>query len=154
VLQECRSCSGITVDNPASDAIGFRKSDQQLRSPQYPPRRLSKGLPHSALLAARFDCKHECHGDARFAAHFRRSHRSEVDQRLQPTGTGREMNEVTEETAGKAKEAAAPSGDLAQRYRQIGISAVAAAARYQGAAKNPAYAPAPASWDNRPGEAA
>jgi hypothetical protein len=27
-------------------------------------------------------------------------------------------------------------------YRQIGISAVAAAARYQGSAKNPAYAPA------------
>ena len=64
------------------------------------------------------------------------------------------MNEVTEETAGKTKQTAAPSGDLAQRYRQIGISAVAAAALYQGAAKIPAYAPAPASWDNRPSEAA
>jgi hypothetical protein len=64
------------------------------------------------------------------------------------------MHEVTEETAGKAKETPTPSSDLAQRYRQIGISAVAAAARYLGAAKNPAYAAAPPNWDNRPSEAA
>ncbi|HEY1982706.1 MAG TPA: hypothetical protein VGH13_21715 [Xanthobacteraceae bacterium] len=64
------------------------------------------------------------------------------------------MHEVTEETAGKTEKNPAPSSDLAQRYRQIGISAVAAAARYQGAAKNPAYAAAPPSWDNRPSEAA
>lgn len=31
-------------------------------------------------------------------------------------------------------------------YGQIGISAVAAAARYQGGAKNPAYAPALIKW--------
>lgn len=31
-------------------------------------------------------------------------------------------------------------------YGQIGISAVAAAARYQGTAKNPAYAPTPTDW--------
>jgi hypothetical protein len=31
-------------------------------------------------------------------------------------------------------------------YGQIGISAVAAAARYQGIAKNPAYAPASNDW--------
>ena len=63
------------------------------------------------------------------------------------------MNEATEETTSKAKETATQSGELAQRYRQIGISAVAAAARYhEGAAKNPAYAPA--GWANRPGEAA
>jgi hypothetical protein len=31
-------------------------------------------------------------------------------------------------------------------YGQIGISAVAAAARYQGTAKNPAYAPTPNDW--------
>ncbi len=31
-------------------------------------------------------------------------------------------------------------------YGQIGISAVAAAARYQGTAKNPAYAPTPYDW--------
>ena len=34
---------------------------------------------------------------------------------------------------------------LDRRYGQIGISAVAAAARYQGGAKNPAYAPAAAA---------
>jgi hypothetical protein len=31
-------------------------------------------------------------------------------------------------------------------YGQIGISAVAAAAKYQGHSKNPAYAPAPNDW--------
>jgi len=35
------------------------------------------------------------------------------------------------------------------RYGQIGISAVAAAARYQGSAKNPAYAPASSKWRDR-----
>jgi hypothetical protein len=34
-------------------------------------------------------------------------------------------------------------------YGQIGISAVAAAARYQGLAKNPAYAPTPTDWQRR-----
>jgi hypothetical protein len=68
---------------------------------------------------------------------------------------GCKMNEVTEETTSKTKETAAQSGELAQRYRQIGISAVAAAARYhEGAAKNTAYAPAQANWDNHAGEAA
>jgi hypothetical protein len=38
-------------------------------------------------------------------------------------------------------------------YRQIGISAVAAAVRYQGGSKNPAYAPVPLNWHDR-GEAA
>jgi hypothetical protein len=38
-------------------------------------------------------------------------------------------------------------------YRQIGISAVAAAARYQGSAKNPAYAPVEPTW-REPAEAA
>jgi hypothetical protein len=35
---------------------------------------------------------------------------------------------------------------LDRRYHEIGISAVAAAARYQGIAKNPAYAPAETDW--------
>jgi hypothetical protein len=34
-------------------------------------------------------------------------------------------------------------------YGQIGISAVAAAARYQGGGKNPAYAPVANRWDDR-----
>jgi hypothetical protein len=38
---------------------------------------------------------------------------------------------------------------LHQCYRQIGISAVAAAARYRGDSKNPAYAPAqPGRYDD------
>lgn len=35
------------------------------------------------------------------------------------------------------------------RYRQIGISAVAAAARYQGGAKNPGYPPTTVKLDER-----
>jgi hypothetical protein len=40
----------------------------------------------------------------------------------------------------------APRPALDACYGQIGISAVAAAARYQGDAKNPAYAPTPTHW--------
>ncbi|HTP92636.1 MAG TPA: hypothetical protein VMJ52_12920 [Xanthobacteraceae bacterium] len=40
------------------------------------------------------------------------------------------------------------------RYGQIGISAVAAAVRYQGGAKNPAYAPTSNTWRDRIAEAA
>jgi len=43
---------------------------------------------------------------------------------------------------------------LAGCYGQIGISAVAAAVRYQGSAKNPAYAPASNKWRDRIAEAA
>jgi hypothetical protein len=46
------------------------------------------------------------------------------------------------------------SSGLAHRYQQIGIPAVAAAVRYQGAAKNQAYAPAPMNWRDTTGEAA
>jgi hypothetical protein len=41
---------------------------------------------------------------------------------------------------------AQPRPALDARYGQIGISAVAAAARYQGTAKNPAYAPTSTDW--------
>jgi len=40
----------------------------------------------------------------------------------------------------------AQTAGLTRRYHQIGISAVAAAVRYQGVAKNPAYAPAETDW--------
>ena len=39
--------------------------------------------------------------------------------------------------------------ELDRRYGRIGISAVAAAARYQGSAKNPAYAPSSNKWRDR-----
>ncbi len=40
------------------------------------------------------------------------------------------------------------STNLDDCYRQIGISAVAAAVRYQGLAKNPAYAPVAVKWQD------
>ena len=77
---------------------------------------------------------------------------------------GSAMTNATAEMANKSAqtdrapnisdETIAQSGSLDGRYRQIGISAVAAAVRYQGAAKNPAYAPAPTKWQDHTGEAA
>ena len=60
-------------------------------------------------------------------------------------------------TAQKSDDAARLSTErtaLDSRYGQIGISAVAAAVRYQGAAKNPAYAPVAINWYDRAEEAA
>ena len=69
----------------------------------------------------------------------------------------REMGFDMRETAAElAKNTVAPRGNdrtlagesvaLDRRYGQIGISAVAAAVRYQGSAKNPAYAPTSTKW--------
>lgn len=61
------------------------------------------------------------------------------------------MTSITAEPAKnisqKASARKAPGEVLDRRYREIGIQAVAAAARYQGAAKNPAYAPAAVKWE-------
>jgi hypothetical protein len=62
------------------------------------------------------------------------------------------MNDIDAETAKKTSQKDvtgannAQTSALDQRYHQIGISAVAAAVRYQGEAKNPAYAPAPTRY--------
>jgi hypothetical protein len=71
------------------------------------------------------------------------------------------MQDVTAETAKKttqktdhAAKTPMERPTLDSRYGQIGISAVAAAARYQGAAKNSAYAPVPTKWNDRADEAA
>ncbi len=61
------------------------------------------------------------------------------------------MNETkatTAETASNDKHAAEHIA-LQQSYGEIGISAVAAAVRYQGASKNPAYAPTKSSGSSK-----
>jgi hypothetical protein len=63
--------------------------------------------------------------------------------------TARKTTQKTAVAKGNAKETA-----LDRRYGAIGISAVAAAARYQGAAKNPAYAPVANGWYEPADEAA
>ena len=60
----------------------------------------------------------------------------------------------TAEKAGTTRAVANEKPSLDGRYGKIGISAVAAAVRYQGTAKNPAYAPAAIKWDARIEEAA
>jgi hypothetical protein len=67
------------------------------------------------------------------------------------------MQDVTAESARKAdkkigskgaedRPVSSESRKLDHCYGQIGISAVAAAVRYQGSAKNPAYAPCSNKW--------
>jgi hypothetical protein len=54
------------------------------------------------------------------------------------------MEHVKSEKAENAAETVKPSAEIVAlhlRYRKIGISAVAAAARYQGSGKNQAYTP-------------
>jgi len=65
--------------------------------------------------------------------------------------------ELAKETSPKQGNECTIAGEslaLDRRYGQIGILAVAAAARYQGSAKNPAYAPASNKWRDRIAEAA
>jgi hypothetical protein len=64
---------------------------------------------------------------------------------------------VAKKTSQEERKLRKTSGDaiaLDRCYGEIGISAVAAAARYQGAAKNPAYAPAASTGPERGGTAA
>ena len=67
------------------------------------------------------------------------------------------MKEFTAKTANKTAQnskagKASNETTALDHYRQIGISAVAAAARYHGNAKDPQYAPLPSAW--RTGDAA
>jgi hypothetical protein len=69
------------------------------------------------------------------------------------------MKDATADTAKKIMQKSEKAGRLSRtaldrHYGQIGIPAVAAAARYQGGAKNPAYAPVETKWRDRTGEAA
>jgi hypothetical protein len=63
--------------------------------------------------------------------------------------TAQENGSRTLSGANSAKNSA-----LAECYGQIGISAVLAATRYHGIAKNPGYAPVPADWYDRAEDAA
>jgi hypothetical protein len=60
-----------------------------------------------------------------------------------------EMANKTAQNKGSDRKALSETTALAGCYGQIGISAVAAAVRYQGGAKNPAYAPASNKWRDR-----
>ena len=71
----------------------------------------------------------------------------------QHKGNGVPMQDVTAEVAKKTapigaenRQILSESKQIDHRYGQIGISAVAAAVRYQGSAKNPAYAPCSNKW--------
>jgi hypothetical protein len=65
-----------------------------------------------------------------------------------------DLAENINQTKDKARQSTCENTALDRRYGKIGISAVTAAARYQGTAKNPAYAPAAAGRYDDTGEAA
>jgi chitodextrinase len=68
--------------------------------------------------------------------------KSTAKSAVKTNGTISQMSELREISGSDPR----PRPALDACYRQIGISAVAAAAQYQGNAKNPAYAPAPNGW--------
>jgi hypothetical protein len=106
------------------------------------------------MSGGRHRCGGECHGYGRIVAHFRRTRYLPPRHRKDGNGVSR-MNDISAELAVKtahqrgSRQAAAENIALQLCYGQIGISAVAAAVRYQGDAKNPAYAPAVLKWDER-----
>jgi hypothetical protein len=71
-----------------------------------------------------------------------------TDQNIKVRNTSRDLSGAS------AVETGTEGNSLDCRYRQIGISAVAAAARYQGTGKNPAYAPTPIDWHDSTEDAA
>jgi hypothetical protein len=112
--------------------------------------------------ARRMNAGRKCHDSARFVAHFRRTPRLDFGQAGWQNGRNWfDMTDITAELAKKTaqkgeKDRTVPPQNptLDCRYGRIGISAVAAAALYQGSAKNPAYAPASSNWRHRLAEAA
>jgi hypothetical protein len=102
----------------------------------------------------------KCHGNAPFVAHFRRTMRLQLHHHREQRELGSIMTHSNAEMAKKtnpniaqansvhrvADENAAQNAGLDGHYHKIGISAVAAAARYQGVAINPAYAPVQTDW--------
>ncbi len=70
------------------------------------------------------------------------------------TKVAAETAKKTGQNANKSRKGSIECAALDRCYGQIGISAVAAALRYQGSAKNPAYAPAEMTWDDRAADAA
>ncbi len=158
-------CLRRPLDNSSfNQAISAAAATQTATKSHYGPDKLSEGLPLQVHLAAR--------GSA--------SGNVTATRVLPPISAallaydfiiadntrewGSVMTNVTAEMANKTAQAdktskfsdqtAAQNASLDGRYLQIGISAVAAAVRYQGTAKNPAYAPAPTRWQDYTGEAA
>ena len=159
-MQECRSFPCIRVKKP------FKPNRQtpigMAERAKYETQKLNKGLPRIAQITGDAGMSRKCHGKARIVAHFRLTPRSKVDHRSNTTGKHEGMGfrmtsiaaELAKKTGQKTTARKNPGEMLDQRYRQIGIAAVAAAARYNGTTKNPASAPVSADWYDRAGDAA
>jgi hypothetical protein len=105
--------------------------------------RLTNGLPEIASSGGYADLADQSHAGGPFVAHFRRTRRLPPRASRTTNGNGvQSMKDMTATSAniGKARQSSDEHTALHLCYRQIGISAVAAAARYNGEAKIPALA--------------
>jgi hypothetical protein len=138
VLQECRT----------------RRFNRGQRFPAAPPshyeeRKLSKGLPPSCVVLCRGRDAGQCHirGQiAGYCAPIAHETGNGVEMKDASAATAKNTAKNTTKNTTQNKHMLRKSVDentaLHRRYGQIGISAVAAAVRYQGSRKNAAYAPA------------
>jgi hypothetical protein len=135
------------VDNP-----NFTPKPKPEFREKYDPEPLSGGLPGTAKVVVRTAMSRQGTICRPFPPHS--PPRAPINPQRKRTGFGMpdataERNRTMSQTA-ERHEISGSNGQarpaLDARYGQIGISAVAAAARYQGVAKNPAYAPAPNDW--------
>ena len=96
-----------------------------------------------------------CHGGTRFVANFRRTRRLPPAPSLGTRERGLKMPDVAARSASKTSNQRKPrkcseaQSALDLRYGEIGISAVAAAARYQSGARNPGHPPVIVELDDR-----
>jgi len=107
------------------------------------------------------ECSRKCHDSARFAAHFCRTRRLGFHHHTLEWEWGFTMRDVTADLAkkttqktGNERRMSSETTALDRCFGQIGISAVVAAARYQGHAKNPADVPVSDKWRDLFAEAA
>jgi hypothetical protein len=110
----------------------------------YPLSRLTNGLPGFVSPGDDAGAGGESHAGEPFAAHFRRTRRPQARASLTTKGHGvQSMTDMTATTTKDLTSRSKASDDhtaLHLCYREIGISAVAAAARYHGEAKIPTLA--------------
>jgi hypothetical protein len=108
---------------------------------QYVSDSLTSGLPGVLSATREAGCGGACRAGGRVAANFGRLNRLERHYHEREWERGSTMKDVSANTAHQPAKLSNQQVALHLCYGQIGISAVAAAARYQGGAKNPAYAP-------------
>jgi hypothetical protein len=108
---------------------------------QYVSDSLTRGLPGLLSATDRAECGGNVMPVDELPPISTRTHRLQRRHLLREWERGSTMKQVSADMANQPVKLSDQPIALHLCYGQIGISAVAAAARYQGGAKNPAYAP-------------